>query len=76
MGGKKGTKRSKKIRLFGRKKRNLNFTFQHTFIWEGKKRKRKKRTLPTHVHLGGEKKHVKETSSTHVYLGGKKIKRN
>ena len=53
---KKGQKGSKKIRLFGRKKRNLNFTFQHTFIWEGKKRKRKKRTLPTHVHLGGEKK--------------------
>ena len=53
---KKGQKGSKKIRLFGRKKRNLNFTFQHTFIWEGKKKKKEKKNTSNTRSFGRGKK--------------------
>ena len=57
LGEKKGTWISlSNTHLFGREKneKGKKEHFQHTFIWEGKK-KHVKETSSTHVYLGGKK---------------------
>ena len=43
--------------IWGKKKKeDLDFTFQHTFIWEGKKKRKKKTFQHTFIWEGKKKK--------------------